>query len=955
MSAGVGPRRLILIRSAGYDYAELELDEAVHLVAPNNAGKTSLIAALQFLYIDRIDRMHFAHPSPDTRRHYFPESNSFVLFECDTPSGLQVVAIRGLGPARGYEFQRLVYRGAYAREHFIDNGSVRTWEEIRTRLVEFDMDTLEAQGLRKSLLGTSTGGRAPLHILPLRRTSAYGSFHVLFRNLLRLARLDQNDLKNLFVDGARIDPRDRRVDLRSEVAGLYDKLTRQLERVERLKRVKPQLDGLVEAFDERCVIRNELVARWRALDVALGTERAGLAATILASKARTQTANDIATSAKEEFQELGARLQSLAGDEGRVVAFLTDLDTQRERFKDFQPQLEAQAVVELQRRRDALGARISQSQTGDRAHLAQRLRSLKSDATRDAALVERFSEAVVTWLRTESALDEATLAEVFRLLNPALLGAFIAEGGIEIDDAKALDKRLREIAAHFTNGAFHGAGLRIPADALGDASPFADYEDLETVRTRLTGTQKEIDEVSRRLADLERIEELRREAAGFDTELGVRRARRIHFEEWQRNEESREAKTALRESLRAELAGVSKAQDTARMRVEAAHVAAANAEREARAAETRVADLTARTSRLVPPPSEWCPAHAGAPEEHANAGEAEEAEVSGRAEPSAIDAPSTADAGRSTGPLDGQLDTPLDEQLDRYERGRDRERRAHGRFEHASREVETETSGRYRRATEDETIATLRDALDAIPDREAAVQEMWSKIVTTVKSRFNGLLRGVDSLGDHVRKLNRALALRKVSNLERVEVLLVRQDDLIARLRAVVDLDEAPLFGAAGGRTRAYADVQRWLEDRPEIDVHQLFGIRFRIVDRNGREKTFASLSQIESQGTSTTIKVLVHLELLKMLLADTDVSMPFFLDEVATLDDKNLRALIEHAKAMGFVPVVASPEARDCVERLYFLIPNAKGGLVLDDAARLTIHHPDTTDAPAPPPDDAT
>jgi len=57
MSAGVGPRRLILIRSAGYDYAELELDEAVHLVAPNNAGKTSLIAALQFLYIDRIDRI----------------------------------------------------------------------------------------------------------------------------------------------------------------------------------------------------------------------------------------------------------------------------------------------------------------------------------------------------------------------------------------------------------------------------------------------------------------------------------------------------------------------------------------------------------------------------------------------------------------------------------------------------------------------------------------------------------------------------------------------------------------------------------------------------------------------------------------------------------------------------------------------------------------------------------
>jgi hypothetical protein len=109
------------------------------------------------------------------------------------------------------------------------------------------------------------------------------------------------------------------------------------------------------------------------------------------------------------------------------------------------------------------------------------------------------------------------------------------------------------------------------------------------------------------------------------------------------------------------------------------------------------------------------------------------------------------------------------------------------------------------------------------------------------------------------------------------------------------------------------------------------------VIDRNGQTKTFDSLTQIESQGTSITIKVLVHLELLKKLLSDEPVAVPFFLDEVATLDERNLRGLVDRASAMGFVPVVASPEARDCVETLYFLRAS-QGGLVLDETSRVVL-----------------
>ena len=72
-----GFQRLVLLNSAGYQRAELPLDAAVSLVAPNNTGKTSLINALQFLLIIDKRRMDFgAYDVERSRRFYFPDKSA---------------------------------------------------------------------------------------------------------------------------------------------------------------------------------------------------------------------------------------------------------------------------------------------------------------------------------------------------------------------------------------------------------------------------------------------------------------------------------------------------------------------------------------------------------------------------------------------------------------------------------------------------------------------------------------------------------------------------------------------------------------------------------------------------------------------------------------------------------------------------------------------------------------
>ena len=101
-----GFQRLVLLGSAGYSRAELPLDGAVSLVAPNNTGKTSLINALQFLLIIDRRRMDFgAHDVDKSRRFYFPNNSAYVLLEVSLPeSGTVVLGCVGKGVSFEYEY-----------------------------------------------------------------------------------------------------------------------------------------------------------------------------------------------------------------------------------------------------------------------------------------------------------------------------------------------------------------------------------------------------------------------------------------------------------------------------------------------------------------------------------------------------------------------------------------------------------------------------------------------------------------------------------------------------------------------------------------------------------------------------------------------------------------------------------------------------------------------------------
>ncbi|MBK8500695.1 MAG: ATP-binding protein [Flavobacteriales bacterium] len=122
----LGPTKLIAIRSGSYDYAEVDLSNSIQLVGPNNAGKTTLINTLQFLYLDNRNQMVFGdHDQEATRQYYFPDQFSYLLFECQGPKGTYMIGWRGQSKSSGGDPVRFTYRRRLRHERLPHGGGPR--------------------------------------------------------------------------------------------------------------------------------------------------------------------------------------------------------------------------------------------------------------------------------------------------------------------------------------------------------------------------------------------------------------------------------------------------------------------------------------------------------------------------------------------------------------------------------------------------------------------------------------------------------------------------------------------------------------------------------------------------------------------------------------------------------------------------------------------------------------
>jgi hypothetical protein len=889
-----GPQKIVLIRAGRYDYAEVELSASLQIVGPNNTGKTTLINTLLFLYLDTLRKQDFgSYEIDESLAYYFLAQFSYVLFQCLGVTGQFVFGWRGQSKVAGTEPERFVYFGQYEAEDFLTTeNEVREPREVNSRLALKKFRLIKtAQEHRELLLPPVGADGKGLGIVALRQADRYRRFRESLKDLLSLNTITQEQMRERLLSLADVRTDIPALDVRRLVGDDYDRIRRLRDSVARFKKNEEQIRLLVERFGKLARVRGELISRWSDLR----TKRTSFEEAH--AKRLAELNETIATQTKvidAVTAELAARKDQLHGcliEKGGLEQKVGDIEKQRKAFSDFAAEFTEEARRNLHNEELRLKKLLGDAETESRDKVDQKIALYRDLVRHKQQTITNFNRLTVTALRRHFSDDELTRA--FRILSFELLATPIGEDGITVRNEERVLALVRDLAARVIDGVFDDEivhiVLRPPQYSV------TDLENVETLREKLADdadTLRRWQTILNTIAERERLVEALKDC---QTQLAEVQRQIFGYEAFLK---LRANEPALRREFRAVDETIVKLNNT----ITAAEKKQKAAEKTQREAEGRVTGEENSFNQVM-----------------GRFGDCTFPEFSTKAI-EVTDIPDDFDAAIAL-----------------FLRQQTEEQGLADKVMHSLQSITQLVGESFNGADDAETVQNLAAELEALPDKTEALERDWNALIQGLRGMFAGVLKELDAVRNATTDLNRQFARVQVSNLRALKLDVLESADLVSWIRRLVDLQQPGLFDDDTQLDQTLRNFRQKFENSPLISYAQLFSLQFTVVGEDNSSHHYQDFRQIESHGTTITIKVLFNLLVLRRYLREDRCVVPFFLDEIQLLDSANRSAVLTTARKLGFLAITAAPEAVSEVEALYFLQPR-QGRIVLRQRHRIEV-----------------
>jgi hypothetical protein len=574
-----------------------------------------------------------------------------------------------------------------------------------------------------------------------------------------------------------------------------------------------------------------------------------------------------------------------------LAAPLKNIELQDKEYAGFSDDLERAALANLTQELRSLETRLANAEGESHEKAKRSLDFFAEEVRKKEQVIARFDRLAVTALRRH--FSDGELNTLFRLLNRDLLEMPLGKDGAVVSRQEELLAGLRGLLARAQAGDYRDANVSFPIPK--GIEPLAGLENLETAREKLAEYQSTLQRWRAILAAIEQREKMKEQAAATRTEIEAKRKRLFQFEEYQK---AKADEPRLRAQLKAAAAAVAAAQervdklaaqlDGVKEAKRASETAGVNAENEFNAVMGRFDQC------LFPEfPTKPC-AVEGIPDD-------------------------------------------FDHAIALFLKQQEKQGKLCDEIANLLFQTEQWCGDEFRGQDEYETVGALRGELEALAEKEDALARDWNAHIHGLKATFDQVLQNLEHVRAAAAGLNRAFAKVQISNLKSLKLEVLEQSDLVSWIKRLAAFEPGGLFEADPQQESAIANFRRKIQDNPVIRFTDLFTLGFSVTGADDQRHTYHDFRQIESHGTTITIKVLFNLLLLKDQLRRDDCAVPFFLDEIQTLDPANRRAILQMARQLGFIAITAAPEAVSEVDTLYFLQPR-NGRIVLRQRHRLGI-----------------
>lgn len=889
----VQPLKIILINSANCQYAEFDLSDSLHLVALNNRGKTSIINTLQFLYIDNYKELDMGHPLDKTWKHYFPQMGSYVLFELNTLAGRKVFGLAATG--MGAQPEKFMLDAAYEVKDFLlrdgDNYTPRKPESLFPLLgARLRKRGLEAKQHR-DLLKPLHPKKNPDGLGIIGDTNDYSLFKRLFKQLLQLKGITIKDLKDQIEQvNQRMMEREQVINVQREYSEPYAEIQKRKNELERLQASEIPITDLLDLNERQTSLRGRLRS------YSLKADSLFVAEDQLLQNRKAEHSDNKRRLEEEQLpairvqkEERQHKSNALNQRLGVVKEFIRNHEKAEKLCREIVIELEQNKLVNLEADVTTLQKRLYQAEDADLAQLEKTLQSRQQRQEDYQAQLQRITDTL--FVRLKPLLDIQQQKQLYRITNNELWRLFDGQG-FELHDPKALQDFLQQTLPMDENAYWDLPGLRLKLSGISTTNLHA-LGNPEFLQSEIRQLGEEISKLQQQINSVREQAKLRQELGGLRQQIKACEGLITQYQQWQQNQahyqealEERELLDGQIEQLESEVSQLE----------EQRLVFDQEIRRHGEAISKAALEMEALKHQKI-----WLEKH---PPDH------------------------------DWAVIEVNYDALLFADL--YERYKESYKELQDKNLDIERKL-TQLRNLFPQLAGLHNVAALhylREQLEAIPEKKKNINDQWKGIFTSFSAHCRGMIDSVEAIDSYLADLNRLLGKQQISNLQSVKILL-ETNQWHRRIRKIQEWreDDLPLFG---GIDEVQGDkLQQEIKpllDKGKISIADLYDLKLLVVDQYGLEKQYESL-QLESNGTSITVKTIIFISMINKAMEGRqrlgeNIRIPFYVDEIDSLDDVNAQNIHDTAQKLGLIPIFASPKGSGICKRLYQLENNQYGKL---------------------------
>ncbi len=883
--------RVIVLNSKVYGKAEIRLDDcdSLQLVGPNNIGKSTLIYALNFLFIIDGQKMSFSgnrKGDKETIHHYFPNHNqSFIVFEVFKKSYYSIIVKRD--SESNLEYYR--FDSEYKEEYFVDEDKrLLKFEEVKERITSSGLSLEQFRDKRDVFQFVYQRGKRNNAVVWLddsvRSEGISNNFSRIYRYLINTKLITNKNLKEALIVA---DNRE------NETLNFSQKNKKDINDLKRINNEIRNLKSVKNEFDEF----RELVSQYNAKSHIISELYHGF------NKNYAHTMPELQVQLHEKDKAIGrlnlemneelipqkADLDRKIGGKEAEVNSRTQLLHEKENeirvIDAYEPvKFLNEQLANLDQDRKAIESRITMAemQRLNSQQIENKIVNITSQIERTQMQVKNYSNLLINKIsgsvqnrkllnsilseQVSSLPGDQVLKQIHKITETLNIfdGQIDISKNIEIKDFKNVDQLKEELGALKEEKVQQEALLKV-------------VKDMEASQEQLHKIEQQIEEIKHKLARIKLKPTLVKSLDKLKGEINDFMADKEKFEA----EQKQIAKTIARKSneLRDLLDEKQKRQE--------------------------------RINRLIEMKHEI--------DELGLAGEEFETNES------------------------------LDQLYNKIKLNWQDRITIKSNKDHLFEKLRDKLQSTF--ADENDFIKYVEEEVALVEDKERSIQSLLESISTQFANPAYTLLKRYEEFKEFIyNKFNSKLTQTRISDIESLTIELIDNKRLVEEVRKISQIQQITgqlMFEFDNSDSLKVLD--HYLETGTKIEFDDLFDITLHL-SRKGSTKQVDLSQQIESDGTDKMIRLVIVMNIINRLaLADHENRIALFIDEVATIDKQNRPELVRFCKDHFFIPIFAAPDAVPGFGKYYFIFrssgkininekTNAAYGEVLDKNLKLEV-----------------